>query len=129
MSFAHREHRSKWEEVRMACEERKAFLEAEMDRIRAQEEKLRQFREEMKGDWVAEVNAIQMANNQLAKLDSMVPAGAVGSWALETSAACSCQGACNCIQVRRLTDMQSSSLNLYLVEDYNDGGKSGRRCG
>ena len=113
----------------MACEDRKAFLEAEMDRIRAQEEKLRQFREEMKGDWVAEVNAIQMANNQLAKLDSMVPAGAVGSWALETSAACSCQGACNCIQVRRLTDMQSSSLNLYFVEDYNDGGKSGRRCG
>ena len=129
MRFAYREHRRKWEEVRLACEERRAFLEAEMDRIRAQEEKLRQFREEMKGDWVAEVNAIQMANNQLAKLDSMVPAGAVGSWALETSAACSCQGACNCIQVRRLTDMQSSSLNLYLVEDYNDGGKSGRGRG
>ena len=76
------------------------FLEAEMDRIRAQEEKLRQFREGLKGDWVAEVNALAVANNQLAKLDSMLPTGAVGSWALETSAACSCPGACNCIQVR-----------------------------
>ena len=86
--------------MRKACEERKAFLGAEIDRISAQEEKLRQFKEGMKGDWVAEVNAIAVANNQLAKLDSMLPAGAVGSWALETSAACSCQGACNCIQVR-----------------------------
>ena len=86
--------------MRKACEERKVFLEAEMDRIRAQEERLRQYREVMKGDWVAEVNALAVANNQLAKLDSMLPSGAAGSWALETSAACSCQGACNCIQVR-----------------------------
>ena len=86
--------------MRKACEERKVFLEAEMDRIRAQEERLRQYREVMKGDWVAEVNALAVANDQLAKLDSMLPSGAVGSWALETSAACSCQGACNCIQVR-----------------------------
>ena len=86
--------------MRKACEERKVFLEAEMDRIRAQEERLRQYREGMKGDWVAEVNALAVANDQLAKLDSMLPSGAVGSWALETSVACSCQGACNCIQVR-----------------------------
>ena len=85
--------------MRKACEERKAFLGAEIDRISAQEEKLRQYKEGMKADWVAEVNAIAVANNQLAKLDSMLPSGAVGSWALETSAACSCQGACNCIQV------------------------------
>ena len=89
--------------MRKASEERKAFLEAEMDRIRAQEERLRQFKEEMKGDWVAEVNAIAMANDQLAKLDSMLPAGAVGSWALETSAACSCQGACSCIKKITMT--------------------------
>ena len=89
--------------MRKASEERKAFLEAEMDRIRAQEERLRKLKEEMKGDWVAELSAIAMANNQLAKLDSMLPAGALGSWALETSAACSCQGACSCIKKISMT--------------------------
>ena len=85
--------------MRKASEERKAFLESEVDRIRAQEVKLRQCRKALRDELVAEEIALGVANSQLANLDSMVPRGAVGSWALETSAACSCPGACNCIQV------------------------------
>ena len=85
--------------MRKASEERKVFLESEVDRIRAQEVKLRQCRKALRDELVAEEIALGAANSQLANLDSMLPRGAVGSWALETSAACSCPGACNCIQV------------------------------
>ena len=95
-----RENRKKWEEVRKACGERKAFLEAEVERIRAQEVTLRQFRVKLRADLEAEEIALGVVNSQLANLDSILPEGAASSWALETSAACSCQGACNCIQVR-----------------------------
>ena len=36
--------------MKKACEERKAFLEAEVERIRAQEETLRQFRVKLGAD-------------------------------------------------------------------------------
>lgn len=93
-----REHRRLWEETKLACEERKAFLEEELGRIRDQEVRLRVCRIGIRGELDREEKALEMANSQLAKFESMLPGGA-DSWALQTSAACGCQGACNCIQV------------------------------
>ena len=88
--------------MRKASEERKEFLKSEVERIMVQEERLKQYRAGLQADLAAEDVALGVATIQLAKLDSLLPRGAVGSWALETSAACGCPGACNCIKVMEI---------------------------
>ena len=89
--------------MQKACKERKEFLKNEVERIRVQEERLREFRAGLQADLAAEEVALGVATSQLAGLDSVLPEGAAArSWALETSAACSCPGACSCVNVMKL---------------------------
>ena len=88
--------------MQKACKERKEFLKNEVERIRVQEERLKEYRVGLQADLAAEEVALGVATSQLARLDSVLPEGAARSWALETSAACSCPGACNCVKVMKL---------------------------
>ena len=89
--------------MQKACKERKEFLKNEVERIRVQEERLKEYRAGLQADLEAEEVALGVATSQLARLDSVLTEGAARSWTLETSAACSCPGACSCVKVMKLS--------------------------